>query len=211
MEGLAQELIPFLQYLLPGFVTSWLFYALTSYQRPGQFEQIVQALIFTFLIQVGVTLIKYFCFWVGEVWWVVGVWDKTAEPVWAVIMAVLLGLGFSYFANTDKLHAVLRKVGVTRETSYPSEWYNSFLSNESYIVLHLRDERRMMGWPREWPSSPIKGQFVLELPAWLAEDGAHLPLQGAAYFVIDVKEVFWVEFLKGDTAYVEQTTDTIAV
>jgi hypothetical protein len=40
------------------------------------------------------------------------------------------------------------------------------------IILDLRDERRIMGWPAEWPNDPEKGHFVLENAAWLikAED-----------------------------------------
>lgn len=210
MEGLAQELIPFLQYLLPGFVATWIFYALTSYLKPGQFEQIVQALIFTFLIHVAVTIVKYICMYVGERWWSVGVWDKPVEAIWAVALAVLIGLTFVYFSTTDKLHSMLRRMNITRETSYPSEWFNCFRDSNNFIVLHLRDERRLLGWPREWPSSPIKGQFVLELPAWLDEKGGQTPLDAASCILIDVKEVFWVEFLRGDDANVQQATESAA-
>lgn len=51
MDGLVKEVIPLLQYLLPGFLAAWIFYALTAFKRPDTFGQIVQALIFTFVIQ----------------------------------------------------------------------------------------------------------------------------------------------------------------
>lgn len=208
MEGLAQELIPFLQYLLPGFVASWIFHSLTAYPRPGQFEQIVQALIFTFLVQVSVTCIKYAALLVGT-WWSFGPWIAETEVVIAVAMALILGLAFSFFANNDRLHRFLRKINVTRETSYPSEWYSSLLDHNGYVVLHLNDERRLYGWPYEWPSSDQKGQFALQNCNWLDDDGDLVGLEDVSLIVIDVKDVRWVEFLKTwEQEHVEQTSES---
>ncbi|OPK06515.1 hypothetical protein BZ163_30520 [Pseudomonas sp. VI4.1] len=55
-----------LQYLIPGFITAWIFYSLTAFRRPDTFGQIVQALIFTFVIHSAVVLIKTGLFWFGE-------------------------------------------------------------------------------------------------------------------------------------------------
>ena len=43
MDDLVKEVIPLLQYLIPGFVSAWFFYTLTSFKRPDTFGQIVQA------------------------------------------------------------------------------------------------------------------------------------------------------------------------
>lgn len=45
MDDLVKEVIPLLQYLIPGFVSTWIFYTLTAFKRPDTFGQIVQALI----------------------------------------------------------------------------------------------------------------------------------------------------------------------
>ena len=47
MDDLIKEVIPLLQYLIPGFLAAWIFYSLTAFKRPDTFGQIVQALIFT--------------------------------------------------------------------------------------------------------------------------------------------------------------------
>jgi hypothetical protein len=44
MDDLVKEVIPLLQYLIPGFVSTWIFYTLTSFKRPDTFGQIVQAM-----------------------------------------------------------------------------------------------------------------------------------------------------------------------
>lgn len=51
MDDLVKDIIPLLQYLIPGFLSTWIFYSLTAFKRPDTFGQIVQALIFTFVIQ----------------------------------------------------------------------------------------------------------------------------------------------------------------
>ena len=68
----------------------------------------------------------------------------------------------------------------------------------TYVVLHLKDERRLYGWPIEWPSDPNKGHFVLELAIWLPDDesGVEIPLKGVKSIMIDVKDVKWVEFIE---------------
>jgi len=47
----SQQVIALLQYLLPGFLAAWIFYGLTSYAKPSNFERVIQALIFTLFIQ----------------------------------------------------------------------------------------------------------------------------------------------------------------
>ncbi len=55
----ASYVITILQYLLPGFIAAWVFYALTSYPKRSQFEQVIQALIFTMVVQSLVLGIQY--------------------------------------------------------------------------------------------------------------------------------------------------------
>jgi len=47
MNWASSEAVAILAFLLPGFVAAAIFYSLTSYPRPGAFERIVSALIFT--------------------------------------------------------------------------------------------------------------------------------------------------------------------
>lgn len=131
--------------------------------------------------------------WVGQ-WFSLGQWSKATELGAATSTAVVIGVLFSYLANTDKCHKVARRLGITRQTSYPSEWFGVFLQTLTYVVLHLHDERRLYGWPREWPSSPSTGHFKLEQVSWL--DGEkETPIRGVSSVLVSVKDVKWVEFL----------------
>ncbi|MCQ2996046.1 DUF6338 family protein [Pseudomonas syringae] len=195
MDDLVKEVIPLLQYLIPGFFTAWIFYSLTAFKRPDTFGQIVQALIFTFVIHGFVFLMGAGLLEIGQRGFSIGIWDEKAQASWAGIFAVLIGSLSCYFANNDSLHAWLRKKKITKQTSHPSEWFSAFSKKQRFVVLHLVDERRIYGWPSEWPSEPTQGQFVIEDPSWLDDDGSEMPL-AADLFVIDASRVQWVEFTR---------------
>lgn len=200
METFAKDFITLLQYLLPGFVAAWIFYNLTSFPKPSQFERIVQALIFTIFVQVLVYLIKILLFFIGNKWPLFN-WNSQSDLIWSIIFALLIGIIFSYYANNDKVHKKLRKWDITRETSYPSEWFGAFLKNVTFVVLHLDGERRLYGWPIEWPSDPEKGHFVLVQASWLddeAKDGekSQISLTGVSSIMVDVKDVKMIEFME---------------
>jgi len=116
MENLAKDLISALQYLLPGFLTAWVFYGFTSFPKPSQFERIIQALIFTLIIQSLVFIEKNGAFKIGEIA-ILGAWTERSELLCSTITAFILGTIFAYFANNDKFHKFARDHGITRETS----------------------------------------------------------------------------------------------
>ncbi|MFN0301097.1 MAG: DUF6338 family protein [Burkholderiales bacterium] len=197
MGTVAKETIALAQYLLPGFLAAWIFYGLTSHPRPDQFERVVQALIFTLITQAIVFLEKSTLLAIGQ-YWKVGTWTADSEVVCATITAGLLGAVFAYFANNDGFHRLARRLGITRETSFPSEWFGAFLKNVTYVVLHLKDDRRLYGWPNEWPSEPKRGHFILVQASWLTEDvgkPVEKPITGVESVLVNVEDVKWVEFM----------------
>ncbi|MDE0332327.1 MAG: DUF6338 family protein [Nitrospinae bacterium] len=194
--GLASsETVSILMFLLPGFVAAAVFYWITSHPKPGAFERIVQALIFTILVQ---ALVKIFVFAMEGVGWTFS-WDETGHLVFSTATAIGLGLVAVYILNRDIPHRYLRRIGVTRENSYPSEWYSVFDRHAgSYLVLHLKGERRLYGWPTEWPSRPDEGHFLIEEVEWLHGD-ERTPAKGVAGMMVPASEVEMVEFLAQTT------------
>ncbi|MBC8419744.1 MAG: hypothetical protein H8E10_14230 [Desulfobacterales bacterium] len=194
MDSISQNVVTILQYLLPGFLAAWVFYGFTSYPKPSQFERVIQALIFTLIIQAAVFVEKAIFLKIG-VLCNIGKWHGQYEILCSTLSAIFLGTLFSYFSNNDKFHKVIRKIGISRETSFPSEWFGTFLKNVTYIVLHLKDGRRLYGWPIEWPSVPDRGHFLLVQASWL-KDTEELPIKGVESILIDVRDVRWVEFME---------------
>lgn len=195
MESFAKDFISILHFLLPGFVAAWIFYGFTSYPKPSQFERVVQALIFTLIIQAFVGVVEGLAKWIGQ-YWSAGTWDKSTEVVLSSVIAAAVGIGFSWLANNDRAHKWFRRKGITRETSFPSEWFGTFLKEVTFVVLHFKDERRLYGWPIEWPSEPTKGHFVIADPSWVGESGEEIRIAGVKNILVDVNDVKWVEFLE---------------
>lgn len=197
MDSVAEDTIAILQYLLPGFLAAWVYYGFTSFPKPSQFERVIQALIFTLLIQAFVFLIKLLLFKIGD-HWRIGVWDEHTNLLFSTMSALVIGILVSYFANNDQFHAIARKIGVTMETSYPSEWFGAFRKsarNGNYVVLHLKDERRLYGWPSDWPSESENGHFRLKEASWIV-DGENYDIPGVRSIMINSQDVKWVEFMQ---------------
>jgi hypothetical protein len=201
MNIITTELIALLTFLLPGFITSFLFYALTSFPKKSEFEAIVIALIYTVIINAIVEMLGMCLIFIGNRI-AIGEWDQLTKTVWSIITALIIGLLWSGLYNNDIIHKFLRNKKITNQTSYPSEWYGTFSETKSYIILDLKDERRIMGWPAEWPNDPGKGHFVLEDARWLIVDqdgkSSDIPLKTIDKIVIAVHNIEMVEFVKDD-------------
>jgi hypothetical protein len=210
MDDFLKDSIEIAQYLLPGFLATWVFYAFTAHPKPNQFERVIEALIFTLVVQATVYLERLAVLCLGQ-HWALRAWTTDARLVCAMITAVLLGTVFAYFANNDGFHRLVRRCGITRQTSFPSEWFGVFTKNVTYVVLHLKDERRLYGWPVEWPSDPTKGHFVIAQASWLEDpaEGGEIGAQehqqagsrerllaGVESILINVEDVKWVEFMQ---------------
>jgi hypothetical protein len=146
------------------------FYGLTSHPKPSQFERVIQALIFTFIIQVLVPPFRWLLFELGE-FYAIRSWDEYSEGASSLVIAITFGALLAYLTNTDSVHKRLRSTGFTTRTSHPSEWYYVLSQKVMFVVLHMHNGKRLYGWPKEWPVEPDKGQFYIMLPSWIKSDG----------------------------------------
>lgn len=190
MSWASSEAVGLLVFLLPGFVAAAIFYSLTSFPRPGAFDRVVVALIFT---AVGQTIAEYGLPAITGPSGGTPAW----KPLLPLLVAVALGLGAAVLSNTDFLHRLLRRAHLTRETSFPSEWYSTFarMGDSHWIVLHLAGERRLYGYAKEWPSNPERGHFRITEPEWLSGEGERTPAEGVSAVLIPVTEVTMIEFM----------------
>lgn len=190
------DIINLVVFLLPGFVCAWVFYGLTSHLKPSQFERTIQALIYTFVIRSIVICIEFIFIKIGSIFLIIGQWSKSTEMLISLVVSLCLGVIFAYLVNADMLYRYLRKFKLTTRTSHPSEWFYVFSEKITFVILHMRDGRRLYGWPKEWPLEPNKGQFYILLPAWILENGEQVDLPELDGVLIRAEDVKWVEFLK---------------
>ena len=192
MPWASSEVVNVLAFLLPGFVAAVIYYSLTSHPKPSAFERVIQALIFTAIIQAVVALLPDS---IPTAELDIGA-DAPWDPVWPIAVAAAVALLVVLVVNYDLMHGLLRRLRITRETSYSSEAYSAFADYaRHYVVLHLEGGRRLFGWPTEWPSDPERGHFRITEGEWLTDDGSQ-PLEGEG-ILVPVDEVGMVEFLQG--------------
>jgi hypothetical protein len=194
MSGISTDLLEILQFLFLGFLTAWIFYGFTPYKKPSPFERIVQALVYTMIIQAFVFLLNKVALGIGK-YRSYGVWDANSEIVVSMIISILLGFILAYFTNTNKFHYPFTLLTISYTGSYPSEWYWAFKEEVTYIVLHLSGERRIYGWPNEWPTYPGSGYFKLTNARWLV-GREEIKLSGVNNILIPASEVVFVEFME---------------
>jgi hypothetical protein len=195
MPELSKDSIALIGYLLPGLLAAWVLYGLTSDPKPSQLERVIQALIFTFLVHVLLPPLQWSLQWIGSVLGALRPWDDNARDLARLLLALVLGLVLAIYTNTDAVHSWLRSKGLTTRTAYPSEWFSVLSRTVTFVVLHMHDERRLYGWPKEWPNEPDKGHFFILFPSWIKEDGSQLELPGVHGLLVASKDVKWVEFV----------------
>ena len=192
MSWVSSESVAILSFLLPGFVTVAVINTFTSHPRPNQFDLVVRALIFTMLTQ---AIVEGYL-WIHSLFGAKPQPSGSTDILVSVLVAVVLGLVVVFVSNTDMVHSLFRWIHLTKETAHPSEWYSAFHHNpDCYVVLHLEGERRLYGWPEEWPSQPNQGHFRIAEAEWIVDD-TRIPAEGVMSIVVAAEDVEMVEFLK---------------
>lgn len=185
MNWMTSEAIAVLTFLLPGCLASKMFRFLTQHPKPDTFGWMVETLAFTAVIHAimsGMLGLSPF--------------DPLVYLAWTIAPALFLAIGLAWLTQRDLVHW-LRRMRVTAETSQPSQWYAAFWKNtDCYVVLHLTDDRRLFGWPFEWPGKSDNGHFLMQEAEWLAGE-ERTELDGVEAILVPARDVRTVEFVKG--------------
>lgn len=194
MKNIDGDMIDLFFALLPGLLAATVFHSVTPYPKRDIFDRIVNALIFTAVGQMFVGVSKPIALMIGK-YFSLGIWNENTE-LWhtsagATICAILL----AYSLNNDLVHKSLRFFKITKRVSYPSQWYSAHSNFENYITIELRNGRRILAWPQEWPDSPDNGHYVLTNASWVLDNGEQIPLPDIRAMMIDTSEVERVEFM----------------
>jgi hypothetical protein len=195
MGETSKDVLSLLTQLMPGFLTAWVVYGLTTYTKPAQFERVVQALIYSFMVNALVVVVEPILLFAGR-FVRLGTLDHSAELITSATIAIVLGVLLSFFMTNDAFFSLARRLHLTTRTPYPSEWYGAFATKPRYVTLHLEGKRRILGYPIEWPTEPTSGHFRLINAAWLNDNNSEIPLDGNDSILISATQVEMVEFLK---------------
>jgi len=194
MPELSKDVVALLQYLAPGFVVAWVFYGLTSHIKPSQFERVVQALIFTVVVQAVVLVERAAAEAVGQRV-SFGEWSSASQLFASLLTALVIGLALSACINADAFHGWSRRLGISSRSGHPCEWFGIFSEYQRYVVLQLKDGTRIYGWPKVWPSEYDKGHFFMT-SAMRTVGEVTQELDALEGILVDVRDVSSVEFVK---------------
>lgn len=211
---LVPSTLALLMTLLPGFIAGSAFYSLTAYLKPSAFERIVQALIFAVIVQLVIGPLGLIFRTTETGLWpnmdgqaiVSGLfvidatsWASPMPDLARIAAGFLLGISLAGTINRDLFHRFMRRIGITGENSFPSELHSAFARIPAYVTLHLDGERRLMGFPEEWPSDPGTGYFLLQDPAWINDENEAESIEEVDCIMIPMSEVNMVEFSRPAT------------
>jgi hypothetical protein len=160
LQELSKDVVALLQYLVPGFLVAWVYYGFCPQAKPSQFERVVQALVFTVIVQVLVRAERVFFEWCGSVV-NLGAWTADSTIFASLITALAAGFGIAASTKHDFMHKVARNCGLTTRSGYPNEHYGAFAESQDWVVLQLKDGTRLFGWPLRWPTEGDKGHYLL--------------------------------------------------
>ena len=189
--------------LLPGFVARAIIGSLTPRRKIGDLASVVESFILSFVIYV-ITLYIY----PSALQKLLGqAADAQIEslltdvrPVlsFALIVAVALGLTWSYLSNHDLVHLVLRWLRATTSTARSSIWLDSFFDmKRRYVIVTLGDGRRLMGYPEYYSHDrDDPGAIFLSNPEWIDNEGKYIPCEVRGILITKDEGIKRIEFLE---------------
>ena len=128
---------------------------------------------------------------------------RFCNPLAMKVVGVVCVVGI--YVRSPSVHGLLRRLNVTRQSSYQSAQYSAFAFHRNcYVVLNLKGERRLYGWPKEWPSRSDEKHFLIEECEWL-DGNKRRPTKEFSHILIPASEVDMVEFLPAN--YVSEHTE----
>lgn len=166
-------------FLLPGFLALRIDRAIFYNRGEDRFQDLITALIYTFLIILLYTLLvqQISCLTFpsltigqGEKWTVI-----VNEPYGLLIIAlfaVILGSSFGYAKNKDFPLVFLRNLKITKRTYYSSFWYEIMNSREDWVVVTLKNGDGLVGYPKQFNVDYEHGPAILLIDSyWIKRDG----------------------------------------
>ncbi len=172
--NISVEAVNILLLLLPGFIAGQVFYSIFQVADVPVSKRTLDALIFTFVIYLIVSSVYLWQplatvnFADGSMSFSV---NENSKLIWlalAVTVVVPIVIGSLY--HSDVLHAVFRKLNITTKTSRKNTWNDAFLSQNRHVIVTLKDDRRIRGYPTMFSTDPEEGFLYLYNPAWINDD-----------------------------------------
>jgi hypothetical protein len=202
-----KDLIPVLVFLLPGFVSAGIV-ALLVIRKPAEpFSRVIEAFIFTMINLALFTSLKSLLTRIPGLKVSGHDFFTSGNLTIMTLCAVLVGVAWSFEANNQFIFRLLRKLKITSRTTKPSVWIDVLSDTRSYVVVHLKDGRRIYGWLLRYSDDASERAIFLEEATWLTEEGTALNDPPVSILLDKDSEIAFVEFVT-DSRPAELATTT---
>lgn len=195
IQGLTALLI-----LLPGFLTAELVRVLSTRPKRSEFDKVIQAFIYSFLV--------YVCFSAVRGAFPITIHVESGEGAthylpefhfWPLLeltlIAGLMGVAVATMMNHDFPLSLFQKWGITQRTFRPTVWSDCFRLPTEYVQVELADGRHIIGWLCYFSDTPEDSSLYLEDAAWRTEDGASVAIDGPGILITKESGIRSVMFL----------------
>lgn len=168
------EALNILLLLLPGLMSGQIFYSFFQTGEVAVPKRLLDALLFSFVTYL---LVSAFIPWEplaqvrltsGRLEYVVTENNKIIWLSFAIILLIPVIVGLLY--HSDIIHTALRKCKITTKTSRKNTWNDAFLTQDRYVIVSLKDGRRVRGYPTMFSTDPQEGFVYLYNPAWVNDN-----------------------------------------
>ena len=135
----------------------------------------------------------------------------TPDVVGLSICSLLAAIGMIALEDYAVFPKFLQCCGLSKHSPWATVWQSAFRqyhAANSYIVLHLKDQRRVTGIVRGWPELQEDGHIVLEHSYWITDE----LVKSTGILMFPANDISFVEFLQSPNgaAHDRQTTATAA-
>jgi hypothetical protein len=207
------ETLTVLSFLIPGFISVFLFRHLVY--RPdkeiGYF--IVEALIYSFVIySLAGTILDYAPVTLQEVTTgekkTYSVTFVTSALFVLLAISVAIPLFFALILNNDYATSFLRKLKITTVSSRANTWLDAFSAQKCYVIVNTVDGKRIFGWPMWYSNSPKDGYIYLYDPSWIDSEQKFVPTGLHGLFLVKKNSIDYIEFTNITQANAKGNNDT---
>jgi len=193
--------------LMPGLLSSAIYNQIRRKADVSTFEKIVEAFIFTFLVYIAINI--------SYTWSPLAKAIKTdgqityelTNDLCLILMtlgyAIIFPLIWGAIVHHDLHMRLFRFAKLTDRTSRDTAWDDVFTDEKRYITIHLKDGRRIAGWPLYYSNNKNEGFIFLSQAGWINKENTYIETESHGV-LISKDNVDLIEFMDNP---VEEKTD----
>ena len=174
--NLSLEALNILLLLLPGLISGQILYSIFGPDDIVPMKRILDAVMLSFAINLLISLLvtwEPLAFVKSGAYGLEYSFTKNVRLISiSVLIIITLPVMLGYVYYNDYIHSFLRRLRITTKSSRQNTWNDSFLSSNRYVIVSLKDGRRIRGYPLMVSTDPKDGFIYLYNPAWVNDDKA---------------------------------------